>query len=806
MKIFRGDEFVEQKEEYFALDGQRLFLFKHPVSLQYQGVREEELDDLREDFALFIKEGLLRAVDRNASRPEKLSTISRFLFHLLKKSPPLHPWLGLPADSRKEKNSSTIAYHAILVSAFACSMARAWVLGGKRVEDLLRFQTPKTDMELPVDLRELIDFIRIASFCHDFGKHPPQRHHERGREQVREIFSGLLDEIVVFSLSEVAYRHHTGPSYRKKGESPIGALEELIAHADTLASATDRPENVGTQEDPVDSVSRFFREEFGDERALSLISADTDRVKQYIFESAKLPEVRGGSALLTELNERGISEILWENYILPPESLLYAAGGSALIVVPTSLARDIATSIQTLYLNRAKLATISVVHRSFLPKEWVQGLGTKDPHFGNLVKWLGYELRRAKEGRCYYPFYPSPPHARRCDSCEVRPAEKIEIDLGGEELFFCSICKEKRDLGRDTRSEFLRRFEEEFLNTELGVGTPYSLAFQQVSGKEKVHVARDLQEIGSGAEGRASGYVGLIYADGNDIGRRIQRAKTPAEYRTLSEELIRITELSTFKAMASQPLMKQIVCSDGHTRWVHPFEIVAMGGDDVFLIVPGDVALEIALLICEEFEKQFSSQLTMSAGVLIIHKHFPIYYARDIVEMLLKSAKKAGRKDGTNVVPSSYIDFQVVTNDSSLSEDLNRYRNQFYSGPGLFKNTHRLIQRPFQIEALHRLLEAARWARNNIPSSQLFQLRQAVAEHVPAWGKNWYRYQLAREGKDGPWWKFHQILFGKEVHENPEAPWLFSHETGWTTPVVDLIEILDFVRKAKGGERNETRN
>src|SRR5690606_32194856 len=191
---------------------------------------------------------------------------------------------------------------------------------------------PVGEPEQAVTLEELIHFVRVASLCHDFGKHPPKRHHERGREQVRELFSGLMDELVVFSLSEVAYRHHTARAYRERGESPIGVLEELIAHADTLASAADRPadedgQRASEQQDPVQSVSRFFREELGDENALGLISADTDRVKSYVFESARLPEVRGASARLTRLNERALRLWLWLRFRLPPECLLYAAGG-----------------------------------------------------------------------------------------------------------------------------------------------------------------------------------------------------------------------------------------------------------------------------------------------------------------------------------------------------------------------------------------------------------------------------------------------------------------------------------------------
>jgi hypothetical protein len=228
--------------------------------------------------------------------------------------------------------------------------------------------------------------MRIASLCHDFGKYPLQRRNLHAKEQVQELFTGLIDEAVALDLSEVANNPHTGPSYRLRNESPLGSLEELIAHADTLASATDNSTKTDDSTDPIESATRFLREKLGDEKALSLISADTDRVKSYVFESAKLPEVRGASALLTDVNEKKIKALLWHEFQLPPECLLYAAGGSALIVAPTTLAADIAESIQRRYLKKTGMATISAVYRPTLPQEWMKGVEATEGNFGNLVK------------------------------------------------------------------------------------------------------------------------------------------------------------------------------------------------------------------------------------------------------------------------------------------------------------------------------------------------------------------------------------------------------------------------------------
>jgi len=800
-KYYPPNEVTTSEARYQAPEGEWLFLYEHPVTTRLGGVALSQLDSLRRDFAFWLRERLFDVLQEPAPRREKLGKVGESLYYILSHSPAPHPWLFLPADSRPQRNRSTLAYHSLLVSAFACAMAQAWVLQGKSIAELLRFQPPVGEQEIPIELPELMNFIRIGSLCHDFGKHPPQRHNERGKEQVRELFFGLLEDMITFDLSEVAHRHHTARSYRERGESPIGILEELIAHADTLASATDRPV-LSQDPDPVRAVTNFFRDYLGDEKALSLIAADTDRVKSYVFETARLPEVRGASALLTKLNEEEIKALLWSDFQLPAECVLYAAGGSALIVAPTQLGGAIAESIEQLYLAETQAATISVVCRPTFPWEWVKGVETTGGDFGALVRWVGYDLRRAKESRAFYPFFDVPPHSRRCDSCEIRPAETTEHDPDRREIFLCMICKSKRTVGRD-RSLYLRQFEEFLANPE-GAVTPYGRRFVELRPAGDVRPAQGLDEIGDSAEGEAKGYVGVIYTDGNDIGRRIEGSHTPAEYRTLSEELRRVTTLATLRALARHPLPKAVRRSDKQEQAIHPIEIVAIGGDDVFLIVPGDVALDVAWRLCSEFEREFNGNLTMSAGVLLMREHLPIYYAREIVEMLLKSAKRAGRQarntpDGS---PPAYIDFQVITGDTSLSMDLEDFRRQVYVGPSSLRDWQRLTERPYTLAGLRRLLDVVRWAkREGFPPSQLYQLRQAVVEHIPLWSRNWYRYQLARDEKEqkSGWRQFHEQLFGMGPLADAEAPWRLSG-TQRATAIIDLIEIFDFVCKGEGGE------
>src|SRR5437762_2917145 len=70
--------------------------------------------------------------------------------------------------------------------------------------------------------------------------------------------------------------------------------------------------------------SKKSQGELSAEEHMVLLTLDTDLVKNYVFATSKLREIRGASALLDEINERRIPEIIG------PERVVYAGGGTAL--------------------------------------------------------------------------------------------------------------------------------------------------------------------------------------------------------------------------------------------------------------------------------------------------------------------------------------------------------------------------------------------------------------------------------------------------------------------------------------------
>jgi hypothetical protein len=782
-----GDRYVDTKGEW-------LLLYEHPVTERLVGVREAELDELREDFSDFLRRRLERATEGSESRERKLRMLADELYRLEARKPVEHQWLALPADTRPGRNRSTIADHSLLVSGFSSAIVRGLLLRGRAASQIVTLVGGGLGGPALTD-SELVDLTRIACLCHDLGKHPPQRHNVRGAEQVARIFAGLLDRVLVEELCNVARRHHSARSYRERGETPLGLWETGIGHADSLASGVDRPLGRPVSAGAWTGIHEFLASQFGTAAALSLISADTDRVRGYVFESPRLPEVRGGSAILRDLNEEGITALLRKQFLLPPECVLYAAGGSALIVAPADLAPEVARAIDRLYVEETGSATVTVVHHSFLPEQWARGVLPTDDGFGGLVAWLGYRLRLAKESKSLGPHHPIPPFVRPCDSCGVRPAAQSHPEADARPIFLCQPCSKKRRHGQRQKPYYLQdhlRF--------LRDGVQGSRAGRKLAGVAvEPEPAPTLHEIGESSKGKASGYVGVIYADGNSVGDQLSKGRTAADFRTLSAELLQTTRRAVYTALGDWPLIEQVRCEDGQYRTLHLSEILAIGGDDVYLIVPGDVALDIALGICQRFGASFADKLSMSAGVLIMPSDFPIYHAERIVRELLASAKRAGMS-----VPrpshQAMVDFQVITGDSSLTEDLPDYRARTYRRSDL----ELLTERPYSASRLKAILELVRLLRRDrFPASQLYQLRGAVAAGGLVPSANWHRYQLGRSiaGKDKRYATFHDRLVAPEgLGLDPRcAPWRYSGE-GYSTPICDLVEILEYARLDAGDD------
>jgi CRISPR-associated protein Cmr2 len=575
-----------------------------------------------------------------------------------------------------------------------------------------------------------------------------------------------------------------------------------------------------------------------------LLAGDTDRTQDYVFETNRLPEIRGASQQLIKLNQEGIRQIL-KKYGLPvnfiddsePGCLIYADGGSFLALVPpdATQAETLVTEIESLYPQETGTATISCVK---LPVATSQGLGGYQPGYGGnellnlladlrdpvhadriyayydisemslgqphkriserksfqeLVALAGVKLHQRKESKVAIPFLEALPQARRCQSCQIRPAREYGTDEDGQPWPLCPVCQGKVKASK--RESWVERFKDSLKDDLMNWSKEY---YGEYKGR-KVHVARDLTEIGAACQGRKRGYIGFIYADGDSVGRYVQTRRTMYEYREASRLINQATWLAVVKALATNLSVARVTLSELKKEGpIHPFEIITVGGDDVLLIVPGHAALPVAITLSEEFEQNVrqvvDDPLRMSLGVVIADDHNPVRLLRDLAEDLLKrSAKPHSRETG-----QAAIDFHVLRSQAMLGGTVSQARERFPYLVEADREQLRLTGRPYtraQVAAMWEALKALK--HKGFPNSQL----HALAENLPV-GRGpstlFYLYQSVRLQKIG-FDNLHQTLqaAARRMATAHPAPWFYPSQSNaewdFETPLWDVADLYDFV-------------
>jgi CRISPR-associated protein Cmr2 len=727
------------------------------------------------------------------------------------------------------------------------------------------------------------DLLRLAALSHDLPE-------------------GILDARLAADPQarrwmELLRRHGAALDQRTAPALPDDPDERLLALAHLAASARL----------PMRGKDDFATHPLAAAPLVDLVYGGATRIKQYVFESARLPEIRGASALLDHINRLDLPAF-WgvtpklarqrERYqeardwlaatgaqpLDAPECVLYASGGNILALAPAGTGELLARAIERRYTEVTQVAasvavweTVSLLELQYgrRPRDfWLDdlermlmspalrrllvdsyGIGTDilrdEPAFqrwasgegalaeadlaafrawvfgadslpdqdaallgehqrrqvasrkgfGELVTLLAAKAdrRRAGDGAetgapRSTPFVDLISAARRCASCDVRPA----AELAGERAF-CAACAIKRDIG--TR---VKKGQE--LPDSVGYTWIYSwgawLAQRLNKPNSVLATTNDLPEIGQAARGHASGFVGLIYADGNNVGSHIAGLSSIAGYRRFAQQMLEANEQAVARALRAH------LAPDNDEVW--PFEIITIGGDDVLLFVPADRALTIAAAIAEDFGRQMeSARITLSAGVLIMADSTPVRFARDLVEELLKSAKQLSK----NGAGAATIDFMALKAATMVSETIKEYRRAAFGRlirrerGGTTRETHlRLTQRPYALDQFRALLDAGReLMAAHFPASQLHQLAEIVGagQHLRAMVD--YHYFVgrgrARERDGGSYARFERAI-GALCGQEDTAPWRADEAAGdprsraYDTPLLDLVEILPFVGTA----------
>jgi CRISPR-associated protein Cmr2 len=261
----------------------------------------------------------------------------------------------------------------------------------------------------------------------------------------------------------------------------------------------------------------------------------------------------------------------------------------------------------------------------------------------------------------------------------------------------------------------------------------------------------DVSEIGDSDPRKR---VGLVYADGNAMGRLVQELDSSDVTRAFSTIVDSAVRAACFEALAEVTRFEI-----GYVRHDHeqgrplrplPADVLLLGGDDLLVLLPGERALLVALLVCRAFERLTAAAITgltgdarrffekrgllghgmtISCGVAIGPAKHPFYLLLDLAEQLLKNAKNAGSaaKDRSEHRAPAHVDFHVIAGAASL--DLGPLRREDYHAD----SDHPRTLRPFDLGGLDRLRLGAHGLRSGgLPRSKLHDLFDAALALKPA--------------------------------------------------------------------------
>lgn len=539
------------------------------------------------------------------------------------------------------------------------------------------------------------------------------------------------------------------------------------------------------------------------------LMGDVDAIKQYVFETSFLPQIRGGSQLLLDCEDevcKYVRRIGGEE--------IYCGGGGFLFEIPRARAKEAKEAIERAYLQRTLAATVKVVFEEYLPLPaamaspgdgWAARLYHAhaqiplDGQFAHRVALLAARLQEAKHSPTSAPFWEALPFGKRCEACGKRMAsEEVWRSRAEEEraerLKLCPVCLKRHQTGyrgkkERTRGEFNRRFQSWF----------------QEFAPLKAEQPRDLDHMVAGAK---RGYIAFLYADGNEMGSLLRCMASREEFAAFSQALRQGTQEALFLAL------KEVCGQALITEEYWPFEIINVGGDDVTLLIQAGYAWEIAVSFLSHFEKEvrrrvvealgswpsgWPEQLTAACGIAIADVKYPVQYLERLASGLLAEAKEKAKKAATK--PASAVNFLWLPNPvlSESPEPLLDYYQRERGG------RFRLTGRPYtlaQAQELARLAEkAAQW-----PRSQRHRWGEALEAGVLV-SLNTIYYSLARrreEDRLSLWDFLNQV--GRLVTGSKTMGLLWAwDEAGeeYCTSLLDVLELAELRATRRTAPRRE---
>lgn len=531
-----------------------------------------------------------------------------------------------------------------------------------------------------------------------------------------------------------------------------------------------------------------------------LLLLDTDKIKNYIFSSSKLKEIRGASMLLEHLNTNVTRQIIAECFEIPENELddfskvniVYLDGGSGKIEFESeSEALKCGQKIENAYRDWSETASLS----------WVVVKINKDNYYHSVAEGE-FKLRGKKQTGKVHGQGKHLGIVHRCSHNGMEMVENINQHfhrVTGVESSFNAL-KERGIFPKVSASSLIKRT---FYENEKNTGSSIRSAIKDYYRNTPFEWPKQLSVIGQDA---GNGDIGLLYFDGNSMNKILKSLRTSNEYKAFSRKLrnaIYTSLIETVTSLYPDELPKLNNSDEERVAkqlaTVLPIEFILSAGDDVIVIVPSTKAMEFT----ERFQRAFSKEtrcitnddngLTVAAGVAIAKAAFPIKYLVPLAEQLLKSAKKKNyeltRLNEESWSKLSTIDYMVVS--MSSNPDLDSVRKEQLTRDG---EKFVLTKRPYTFEEWKIVKEVIQLMKSSTPSFSTSKLKSFYNLHfLDEWEGN-YHFQkqfcnLSSEQKINM-----RTLYNHFSNDVFYSHW-YEEDGKKKSLLIDLIEIYRYVKE-----------
>ena len=486
-----------------------------------------------------------------------------------------------------------------------------------------------------------------------------------------------------------------------------------------------------------------------------LILLDTDKIHDYVFATNKLKEITGASALIDDLVLHEIPACT-ETYKF---NVIFSNGGTSLIRAENTSEVEVERfidKIQDKFYEMTETATIAVVWASYNEREFTE---VRDE--------LYRKLKNKKLSNDKTHDLISNPFLKFCAHCGIQKAEKKDES----DTFICPSC-----LKKILEGEKEKKTKYNIRSSTKGKRNIYSYFFENGSNAA---FPKDLSEIGDAST--PSNYIGFIYADGNQVSEKLKQIKNENAYQEFSDMLDRTTKESAVETAKE--------CFGSSNKY--PMEFILAGGDDLIMVVPGDMALPVAVKFCDKFQdksrnNKYPTDLTTSVGLVISHSTYPVKSLLRLSESLLKAAKEKGWQEKTGTQSDSMINFMIVKGSmlrpNAWKED---YMYKSYEGTNM-----NLTLKPYRTDDIKRLLSfIQQLKRAGMPGSKLKVIREILLKDKAQSALEFCQLISRLKGNEDVL----DVIFSIDKYFNLDfMPWK-REDSEFYTPFLDIVELYDFI-------------